>query len=158
MSFHEKRANHRLLTYWQGLCGDRPYPAEKDIDLEAISDIADHIFLLHTNVSNARSGFRYGAMGASLIRAYGDNFSGQDVYDALLCTRRDTIVEDVVRVLATQAPVTQEAVFINSQQVQIKYRRILCPLGSSDGGSSDGASSDMQRIDYIIGAMRWKAE
>ena len=146
-SFSEKRANHHLLRYWKSLCGDRAYPSEKEIDLEALGEIADHVFLLHTNVSNARSGFRYGAMGASLIRAYGDNFSGQDVYDALLCTRRDTIVEDILRVLATKAPVTQEAVFENSQQVQIKYRRILCPLGP-----------DPNTIDYIIGAMRWRAE
>lgn len=143
---HEQRITQRILDYWTSLKGDRPYPSERDIDPEAIPDLWDHMFLMHTRSANSRSGFRYAYMGGALIRAYGENLAGLDVYDALLNTSRDTIIEDVVKTIHTRAPLVQEAEFDNVHHVRIKYRRILCPLGPTP-----------ETIDYLIGGMRWQA-
>lgn len=144
----EQRVTSILLEYWNRLRGSRPYPSESELSPDDLKEIWDHVFLLR--VGGGETGgynFRYEYMGESLIRAYGDNLTGIDVYDALLSTSRDTIVEDVLKTIKSRAPHQQDAEFDNVNQVRIKYRRLLCPLGTDDG-----------RINYIVGVMRWKEE
>lgn len=145
---HEQRVTSLLLEYWEKLRGKRAYPAEAEISPDDLKHIWNHIFLLRvSHGSGGNYSFRYEYMGESLIKAYGDNLTGMDVYDALLSTSRDTIIEDVLKTIKNRKPYEQDAEFDNVNRVRIKYRRLLCPLGPDD-----------KSINYIIGAMRWKEE
>lgn len=143
----EKRVNYILQNYWNALRGDRPYPSEQEIDPDALAEIWDSVFLIQVKPQLHASGFRYSYMGKSLIDAYGDNFTGRDVHEALLETSRDPIIEDIVTVIESGKPTVHEAEFENVHRHCIKFRRIVCPLGPTE-----------KTVDFLIGAMRWKVE
>lgn len=148
MILMEKRVNQRLLHYWEDIRGKRRFPAEQDIDPEALEDIWDDMFLIQVRKNGEKiHGFQYSYMGHNLIKAYGANMTGQDIYDALISTQRDTLIHDLNKVMENQRPLLQEGSFENIHHLMIKYRRILCPLGEKDS-----------QVDFIIGAMRWKTD
>ena len=140
-----RRINERLIEYWKTLKGDRPYPSEQDIDPDAIADIWDDCFLIQIKHNDDIHGFHYSYLGPSLIEAYGDNLTGQDVYETLISTYTDTIVQSIQRVLETRAPIHIDSEFVNTRNITIKYRSCLLPLGP-----------DNAMIDFVIGGMRWR--
>ncbi len=112
-----------------------------------LADIWPYVFLIRVAPEkDGGSGFAFDYMGDALIEAYGDNMVGRDIYDSLLSTRRDPIVEDIIRVLRSKKPQLQEGEFENAKKMLIKFRRALFPLGPEG-----------ETIDYVIGSMTWKA-
>lgn len=142
----EHRSHYRLQKHWEELKGDRAFPTENEIDPDALSDIWDSCFLISMDDVTRRLGYRYSYLGEDLIVAFGDDVKNPNVAMQMLATSGSTMVKKFGEVLATKAPVVDEAEFINLKNYKIHYRTSLLPLGYSDKGE----------ITHIIGCMRWK--
>ena len=145
-SASHRRINDTLLDYWIALKGERLYPAESEINPDDIHDIWDSCFLVRVDDVGRRDGYKYTYLGAALIEAYGDDYNGRDVCDALVNPATPALAEKLDEVRQGRMPVMVESVFTNAKNMEIKYRTCLLPLGVSPAA-----------VDYVIGGMKWKA-
>lgn len=142
MSEPQARLTDVLKNYWDEKKGSNPYPAESDINSDDLKDIWENCFLAEVKGNNK---FRYSYLGESIIEAYGDNLEGEEVVEDLLYPESPGVVAKFSEVLEAKEPLYFDGAFINKNNMDIKFRKILLPLGK------DG------KITYIIGGMRWKA-
>ena len=145
-SASHRRINDVLLDYWIALKGERLYPAESEIDPDDIHDIWDSCFLVRVDDMGRKDGYKYTYLGAALIEAYGDDYSGREVCDALVSPTTPALVKKLEEVRTGRVPVMVESVFTNAKGMEIKYRTCLLPLGTSPAA-----------VEYVIGGMKWKA-
>lgn len=141
-----KRISERLFHYWDDLRRDRAYPTEGDIDYREISDIWDSCFLVRVSEDVRARGYKYSYLGTSIIEAFGDDLTGQEVYAKLVDTANDDIVHRFEEMVERAEPLIDESEFINRRKMLVKYRYCMLPLGREKG-----------KVDYIIGGMKWKA-
>ncbi|MDE3059718.1 MAG: PAS domain-containing protein [Pseudomonadota bacterium] len=144
MSEHlEKRLHQRLQSYWHSLRGERPFPAEGDINLADIADILPSCFMV--SVSDVgQHGYRYDYLGKDLMEAYGEEMFNPDIAGRLISpTDHGPMLEGFRQVIDRKQPVIYEAEFINRNQLTIKYRACLLPLGQEE------------KVSHILGCMRW---
>lgn len=138
-----KRINEQLMAYWQSMRKGRLMPLESDINPSDLAAIWPDCFLVQSHEDS----FRYDYLGASLIEAYGDDFTGHEICEALLYPHPESLFRTFHRVYATAAPVMDESEFKNSKGVVIKYRSSVLPL----------AHASRSGVAFLLGGMRWKA-
>ncbi len=141
-----KRIHERLKEYWDKIRGDRKYPGENEIRPHDIGDIWDSCFLIHVDNDAMEKGFKYAYLGLSLIEAYGDDLTGHEICDHIVSPGSELMVQEFHKVVDSGEPVVDENSFTNSKNMLVKYRSIMLPLGSSP-----------EKVEYIIGGMKWKA-
>lgn len=137
----EQRITDELKAYWERLRGIMPFPAEDQINSNDIQHIWANCFL--AKFENER--FAYEFMGDSIIEAYADNTVGEDIIEDQLYPESPGIINKFREVVEYKEPIYYEGTFINKDNLDIKFRKILLPIGS------DG------KVKYILGAMRWKS-
>jgi len=137
----EQRLTDELLFYWNRLRGGKIFPSEDQVDAQEIQEIWANCFLVKIESGN----FRYELLGESIIEAYADNKIGENVIEDQLYPESPGIVNKFMEVVRTQEPVYYEGVFINKDNLDIKFRKVLLPLGSGD------------EVQHILGGMRWKS-
>lgn len=138
-----KRAHEFALQYWELLRKERPLPSESDIDQQSLAPIWDSCFLITLKEANNESkGFHYEYVGKELLEAYGRDMTGlaADHADVPQITSMLSAMENAMQ----GKPVVDESVFTNSKGVEIRYRCSLLPLGTGE------------KVEYILGCMRWK--
>jgi len=143
-SGRSQRINERLFEYWDKIRSGKPYPAEGDIDPSELEGVWDNCFLVKVN-EKEHDGFKYSYLGISLIEAYGDDLTGQEICERLVEPNSDPLIKKFVEVRKSGKPVVDENEFKNRKNMLVKYRSCMLPLGTSSG------------VDYIIGGMKWKA-
>jgi len=137
-----RRVHEQVLRYWQDLKGGRRFPAKQEIEPQAITEAWDWCFITHMRRGGVARGFDYDYIGHSLVAAYGANLTGQQCdfesapHIASMLARLDEVTE-------SGEPAIDQSTFENLQQMQIKYRCCLLPLGN-------------ERVEHILGCMRWK--
>ncbi|MCC7260611.1 MAG: PAS domain-containing protein [Alphaproteobacteria bacterium] len=141
----ERRADRQLLLYWEEAKGKRTLPSESDMKPGDLSDIWGSCFLIRINKDAKSREFRYSYLGKDLVDAYGDDFTGRDVYDTLVSMHTNNIVQKIWDVVSTRKPIVDEAEFVNASKVHVRYRQCIAPL-----------ASDGEEVDCLIGAMRWR--
>lgn len=146
MSHQHNRINEKLQEYWQALRGGRLYPQESDINPEAIRDIWDHCFLVSINEEDLKQGYKYTYLGTGLIEAFGDDLTSRDISARLIETSSQPLIASFEQVIRTGRPFSEESQFTNSPGMVIKYRSCILPLGDNP-----------EKVDYILGAMKWRA-
>jgi len=137
----EQRITDELKSYWERLRGSKPFPAEDQINSVDIEEIWQNCFLVHLEGNK----FVYDFLGDSIIEAYADNKLGEDIIEDQLYPENPGILNKFKEVATLKAPVYYEGTFINHDNLDIKFRKILLPLGNSD------------KVEYILGGMRWKS-
>lgn len=140
-----KRLNERLMEYWQELRGYRAFPSESEIDPEVVSDLWPACFLVQATGRAPEQGFKYTYLGTSLIEAYGDDLTQADVRDRLVDPGSKTLMKAFEQVVISRKPVVEEGEFRNRRGITVKYRCCMLPLGHN-----------ADRVDYILGGMRWR--
>lgn len=145
-SNRERRINERLLSYWEELKAERPFPAEAEIDPDELADIWDSCFLVQVGARAAQGGYKYTYLGPSLIEAYGDDLTNHEVSSHLIALSNPHLVQHFDEVARTAKPLVVESEFTNLKNMIVKYRSCMLPLGTLPG-----------QVDYIIGGMKWKA-
>jgi hypothetical protein len=137
--------SHEILTqYWQQLKGARPFPAESEIDPEALQEIWRSCFLISIDDVTRRIGYRYSYLGEDLIEAYGDDVKNPDVALRLISTNSLPIVQKFDEVVHSHQPAIDESQFVNLKHLNIRYRTCILPLGESG------------KVTHLLGCMRWK--
>lgn len=145
----EKRINEKLQLYWEAKCRGRKFPLESEIIPEDIADIWDSCFLVtlddeHTHGDSAT--FKYTYLGQSLIDAYGDDLVNKEVCERLVYPSNGSLMHKFKEVIETKQPVLEESEFTNMNNMLIKFRSVMLPLGRTQ-----------DEVGFIIGGMKWKA-
>lgn len=139
-----RRTHERVRSYWQSVKDNRRFPAEREIDPQAIPDAWDYCFLVEIKKGTVAQGFRYEYMGEALIAAYGANMTSVERCDAGTTPHIASMLRHFDEVAESGEPAMDESEFVNAQGALIKYRCCLLPLGG-------------EKVEYILGCMRWKA-
>jgi hypothetical protein len=141
----DRRINARLLSHWEEIKGNLPFPEESKINPEALHDIWESCFLIDARHYEEGNGFRYAYLGQSLIEAYGEDYSGGLISGELVHPESGLLLAKFREVITRKEPVIYESEFVNRKQLLIKYRACMLPLGREG-----------KYVDYIIGSMKWK--
>lgn len=136
----ENKLNEILFQYWEDLKGDKEMPCESDIKSEEIADVWDNCFLVEKNGDK----YAYSHLGKSIIEAYGDAVEGEDIIEDDIYPESPSILAKLEEVSQTKEPMHYEGAFINRNNMDIKFRKMLLPLG------------DNGEVKYILGGMRWR--
>lgn len=138
----EQRITEALKTYWEGLQKDGKLPSEQDINSEDIPEIWENCFLVRVDGKN---NFAYEFLGKSIIEAYADENVSEQIIEDQLYPESPGIINKFQEVVNALEPILYEGAFINKSNQDIKFRKILLPLGENG------------IVKHIIGGMRWKA-
>jgi hypothetical protein len=141
----QRRITELLMKYWKQLKGKRRFPAESELSPEALKDFWDSCFLIDLTDFADRGGFKYAYLGSNLIKAYGDQLTQEEAVH-LISTSNVEVAEKIRQVMRSRAPLSIEGEFTNTSNVLIRFREVMLPLGKSE-----------DKVDYIIGGMRWKS-
>ncbi len=140
-----RRITEKLLRYWLKTRGNKPYPKESDIDFEELSDIWDNCFLVQVFGKNSKPPYKYTYLGKDLIAAYGGDITSDEVSKTIVSPYTKRVQKKFEELLKSKKPVSDDAEYVDSKKLKIKYRQVLVPLGNEKGD-----------IEYILGGMRWK--
>ncbi len=137
--------HERVRTHWASVKENRLYPREDEIDPSAISDAWDYCFLVDFRQGKSERGFHYDYMGSALLEAYGTNMTSIERCDTKTVPHVALMLRQMDEVAESGEPASHEAEFENVKRERIKYRCCLLPLG-------------IDKVDYILGCMRWRYE
>ena len=137
------RMNERLQQYWQELRSGRAMPLESEIDMDALSDIWGHCFL----VSVKNGAFAYSYLGEHLVDAFGDDLTGKEIVETLVYPHPSSLLNTFAGVVQSGVPGMDGSDFVNSRGVTVKYRSCVLPLGSANTPA----------VAFLLGGMNWKA-
>lgn len=139
------RLTERLLAYWETLRAARLYPSEAEVDPDALGALWDSCFLVRLGDASAAPSYKYTYLGLSLIEAYGDDLAHEGLREALVDPASGVLAPHFEEVRRTSRPVLHDGEFTNRRGMLVKYRSVLLPLGTSDGG-----------VQYVLGGMKWR--
>lgn len=138
-----RRVHERVRQYWQSLKDNRLFPAESEVEPAVIADVWDYCFVVNLTNGPVKNGFHYDYMGPALVGAYGVDMAGIELCDPTTKPHIASMLRHFEEVRESGEPATDESEFINASGTCIKYRCCLLPLGRN-------------RVEYILGCMRWK--
>ncbi len=141
-----QRIHERLIDYWNGLRNGRAFPSEGEVDPSQIHEIWNWCFLVQNKPDSKEKGYRYTYLGTELIEAWGDDLTAQEVSTRLINPSHEHFIRNFNEVVSGKKPVIDESEFVNARKINIKYRVCMLPLGNAP-----------ERVDFILGGMKWKA-
>jgi hypothetical protein len=143
LSGKHQRITEVLQDYWQQKRKGHAIPEDADIDPKELGELWEHCFLVQKLPGDS---YQYVHMGSAIIEAYGDDLTGSEICKKLVGKLHEPLVKKFNEALATNQPVLDENVFINTRQMEVKYRGCFLPL--------QGKRADQR---YVLGGMKWKA-
>lgn len=145
---YNRRITETLLRYWLQLRRGRYFPSEQDVNPEDIGSLWDNCFLVHisSKPTENQDYYKYTYLGGNLIHVYDGDITEEGVCKSLVSPFTKKVSEKFDEVFETKRPVYDESEFTNSNNIIIKYRQILLPLGDND-----------DNVNYILGGMKWKS-
>ncbi len=138
----ERRITVRMLSYWERLRGDRPMPAEENIDPDDLDDLWDCCFLIHVKDLD-KPDYNYTYLGDDIAHMLNEGIlEEEEVYEKT--TKISELTKNYRKVVETRKPVLEEGEFLNIAGTTVKFRQCLLPLGEGDN------------VVAILGAVRFK--
>ena len=134
------RAVEILKAYWLNAKGDNKYPAYEDIFESGLENIWPCCFI--AEVQNGK--FAYSYFGAEMTEAYAENLENAQIVEDLLYPESPEFSHKLIESLNSDQPLTYDGAFINRENTDIKFRKILLPLGTGN------------KVTHILGAMIWQ--
>ncbi len=134
--------HEKVQYYWQDLKGPRLYPTRQEIEPIVIKDAWDWCFIADVQ-KLTEHGFRYEYVGPELTEIYGAHLTHTDRFSRKTGPDID-MAEYFSEITESGEPLVYTSEFNTLKQATIKYRCCLLPLGRD-------------RVEYILGCMRWKA-
>jgi hypothetical protein len=132
-----------LQEYWEDKKGNANFPAAADIDGTEIESIWQNCYLVEVIDGGAK--FMYEYLGDSIVEACGNDLEGTFIVDDLIYPETPEATAKLREVVKDHQPLVYDGAFINHQNQDIKFRKILLPLGAGN------------TVNYILGGMIWKA-
>jgi len=146
----EQRINEKLLSYWEEKKGSRLFPLESEINPDELEQVWDSCFLVSVDAAHVAmngSPYHYIYLGQSLVDAYGDDLGNRQVCEQLIYPGNMSLIHHFDEIVTTKQPANDESEFKNINNMLIKYRSCMMPLGKDNS----------DEVAYIIGGMKWKA-
>lgn len=142
---YNRRSPEILIAHWDRLRGERQFPSEEDLNMEALDDLGfwEDCFIIQTRDIAQQKDYNYTYIGSHITKAYGEDLNGVSVY-SFTSPQADNLALKYEEVLETRVPVIDEGDFMNAKNIRVRYRQCLVPLGRDN------------TIDTILGAMRYK--
>lgn len=140
---HSARLTEQLLSYWENLRGSRPFPNEEEVNPDALTEIWNSCFLVQVRDAEV---FSYSYLGDALIEAYGDDWTGKEISEALVYPHPLPLFHAFRTAARTAKAVSDENEFTNANGLTVKYRSCVVPLGANHG----------DQVRYLLGGMKWK--
>ncbi|OYW13567.1 MAG: hypothetical protein B7X02_01920 [Rhodospirillales bacterium 12-54-5] len=137
------RLNEQLEQYWRALKGDRALPREDEVDPDQLKEIWDSCFLVQLRADDV---FSYSYLGKSLIEAYGDDLTGNEISESLIYPHPPSLSQTFRAVTKSAQPVFDESEFTNANNMLVKYRSCVVPLGAYN----------VTGVGFLLGGMKWK--
>ncbi len=134
------RAIEVIKAYWQNQKGDEKFPLPDSINGDDVEQIWLSCFLIEA--TNGK--FVYTHFGDSLAEAYAKDLHSTAIIEDILYPESPEFTHKLLEVMNTSEPLTYDGAFINFDNTDIKFRKILLPLGDN-------------KITHILGAMLWQA-
>jgi hypothetical protein len=127
----ERRLNERLLNYWQSLRGERPFPSEDELDLDALEPIWEECFVLQARDVRLKTGYNFTFLGSTIQRAYQ---SGLIPYalPGVVAPEASHLSVEFERMFVQPEPLSSEGEYALPEGVTLRYRQVIVPL--SHGG------------------------
>ncbi len=130
---HKRRITEQLMEYWTQLEKEGPLPSIQALDPGQLQHCWSDCFIVeiipdHTEPFGRNHRHDYQFLGESLR----DLFSG-DLSSASVLSITDMLAYCYHDVVQKKAPRTDEYELTTITQEQIKYRRILLPMGDASG-------------------------
>lgn len=125
----------RLLDYWEGKRGARPFPARQDIDPVELRDLLPHVFLIDVHAAPPR--FRYRLSGTMVDEIHGQNLTGKTTEDIRTREIAVAVERQCQTVLAEREPRCDHVTLLARDQSFWHFERLILPL------SDDGATINM---------------
>lgn len=120
-----------LLTYWNQLRGDTPYPERNTIDPLDIPSLLANVMLI--DVRPAEPHFVYRLMGTGVVAILGNEFTGQPVGIGVKPKEREAVLARY-RFVATHAQCVYHAARLQQQDDDFTdVERLLLPVGPPGG-------------------------
>ncbi len=138
----ERRITLRLVAYWERIRGARDMPVEDDIDPDAIPELWEDCFLLHTQ-DLKQEGYNYIYLGEHVAQLYAEGLSAGDC-EGVEHFNTARLGGSFQKVIDTRKPVIEEGSMRNALGRTVLYRQCLLPLGSGGG------------VEAILGGIRYK--
>lgn len=142
----ERRLSVRLLDYWNQLRGDRRYPSPDDIHFQEVPELAEFGFTM--SVGHGGEGPKIHYLGSALkdyINMFRDVQPGGEIDNKPLSLALNDAIRRYAEVMEREGPVAFESESFDVPGTQLVYRAIILPFSRDDA-----------RIDFILGAIRYK--
>jgi len=129
-----------LKAYWENQKGENQFPAPDDILPENIEQIWPSCFI--AEAGNGK--FLYSHFGEQMLLAYAKDMHSENIVDDTLYPESPEFIHKLLEVMNTKEPLTYDGAFINFDNQDIKFRKILLPLG------------DGEIVTHVLGGMLWQ--
>ena len=134
------RAVDILKAYWLLAKGERKFPELEDISMSELENIWPSCF-----IAEAQNGkFVYTYFGEEMTDAYAENLEGQQIVDDLLYPETPELSHKMIEALNVDEPMVFDGALINRENVDIKFRKVLLPLGVGS------------KVTHLLGSMIWQ--
>lgn len=139
-----QRITEQLKQYWLEIKSDSIFPDEAKVNINNLENHWQSCFL----VKHENNNFSYIYLGEELMSAYGDNYLQKENCEKIVFPSTNPLLERFKQVLINKELLEYEDEFVNSQELLIRYRAIILPLGQSNR---------TENVVFLLGGMRWKA-
>lgn len=131
---YEKRLTTRLISYWEQIKADAPYPSIQQLNPSALDDIWDNCLALAAQpaVNNKRP-YTYVHCGQTISQAIGKDLRGQTMTTNMKFFPGAKIIKRIDEVMGQNAgtPLLDDGQFVNDQNKVVKYRACLLAFGAN---------------------------
>ncbi len=134
------RAVDILKAYWLLAKGENKFPALEDISVSELENIWPSCFI--AEVKNGK--FTYSYFGEEMTDAYAENLEEQQIVEDLLYPETPEFSHKLIEAMNIDKPMIFDGAFINRENIDIKFRKVLLPLGTGD------------KVTHILGSMIWQ--
>jgi len=140
----ERRINVQLLKYWESLkdASGRAFPSENSINASEIPERESCFLVIVEKMADLK--FKFDFLGKNLIEAYCEDFTGLDVESQITSDVGVKLGQHFRTVYANKSPLIVEDEITNKDNMIIKSRTCLLPLG------------DGETVNFILGGVKWR--
>lgn len=135
-----ERAIEVLNAYWENQKGENKFPSFDDIREADIAQYWPDCF-----VAEAANGkFIYSHFGESLVEAYAKDLHSTRIVEDMLYPESPEFPHKLLELMNGQEPIIYDGALINHENEDIKFRKLLLPLGNG------------KIVTHILGAVIWQ--
>ncbi len=128
---NEYRLVYRLITYWDTIKKENPFPNFSHFNASALADVWQQCVLLSLQpmIAGKLPVLSFQMVGDNLVSIYGKDALGKTFNPTHRSFQGAKVVSRVGELIANPAPIIDMGQFVSEQGKIVKYRSCLLPFG-----------------------------